>query len=408
MSRSLRSKLALLLAVAAAACSDGGSTAPTIQPPKSPARQAIAQSVSVNLSSPGWHQEARRLVGQANMSPLAASRVYASLGVAQYRALRAVSSARLGGVVFANGIGGGGRSGMEQWRGAIAGASVTVLSFLFPNAASDLEARVIADGDAGQGSTHPQFVRGVASGRTSGAAMVEHLKTDRFTVPWTGTVPTGPGMWIANGPPAGATFGGVATYFLTSSNQFRPAPPPAFGSAAFLADLAEIKTLSDTRTPEQRLIANNWNYPTGSMTPPGYWNEIASQYIAEHGLDELGAAHVYALTGGAMEDALIACWEAKYHYWTIRPSQVESAITLVFALPNHPSYPSGHSCVSAAAATTLAALFPQHAVQLDRWVTQAGLSRMYAGIHYRFDITAGATLGADVAKWALAHQQGLE
>ena len=79
-------------------------------------------------------------------------------------------------------------------------------------------------------------------------------------------------MWIANGPPAGATFGGVTPYLLTSGSQFRPPPPPAFGSPAFLTDLDEIKTLSVTRTPAQQAIASYWNFPTGTFTPPGYWN----------------------------------------------------------------------------------------------------------------------------------------
>ena len=84
-------------------------------------------------------------------------------------------------------------------------------------------------------------------------------------------------------------------------------------------------------------------------------------------------------------------------------SQADPLITLTFGLPNHPSYPSGHSCVSAAAATVLASLFPNETAALASSVTEAGLSRMYAGIHYRFDIDAGRSLGNAVAQWAIAH-----
>ncbi|MGH7678394.1 MAG: vanadium-dependent haloperoxidase [Gemmatimonadaceae bacterium] len=407
MSRSLLVRtFALGLVIVAAACSNEGHTPATALVDSHAEPLSIAQSVTP--SSVGWNERARVLVGQANMSPLAASRVYAALGVAQYRALRAVPDADGDGEAPENGIGAGGRSALEFRRGAVAGASATVLGFLFSGAASSLEARAVAEGSAGSGLTHPHFELGVDAGRQAGAAMVDHLKSDHFTAPWTGTVPTGPGMWIANGTPAGGTFSGVTPYFLNSANQFRPAPPPAWQSDAFLADLAEIKALSDNRTAAHGALAIQWNYATGSFTPPGYWNLVASQYIAEHGLDELGAARVYALTGGAMMDALIACWDAKYFHWTIRPTQANSAITLVFPLPNHPSYPSGHSCVSAAAATTLGAFFPEHSAQLDEWVTEAGLSRMHAGIHYRFDITAGANLGIDVARWALANEQRIE
>ena len=346
-------------------------------------------------ASIGWQEQARILVGANNLSPLAAGRVYGALGVAQLRAVRALQGAddedSDGGLE--------GRQLREARRGAIGGASVQVLSFFFPAAATALETRLSNEG------TSEAFATGVATGRVVGNAMVNRLRTDRFTVPWTGTVPVGPGMWIANGPPAGATFGGVLTYTLTSSNQFRPAPPPAFNSPAFNGDLAEIAALAAGRTPAQTAIANQWNYPTGTFTPPGYWNLLTGTYIQEKGLNERAAARAFALTGAAMMDALIACWEAKYHYWTIRPSQANTAITLTFGLPNHPSYPSGHSCVSASAATVLSHLFPKHADELEAQVAEAGLSRMLAGIHYGFDIDAGQELGRDVGRWTLRHRR---
>ena len=359
-------------------------------------------------ASLGWHERARTLVGAGNLSPLAAARVYAALGVAQYRAIGATDDADTDGLVPENGLGAGGRSALEAHRGAVAGASAEVLSFFFAAAAGSLADRVRAEGDVGPGNVHPSFARGVELGKAAGAAMVERLRHDGFTTPWTGSVPVGPGMWINNGPPAGATFGGVLPYFLASGNQFRPAAPPAFGSAAFTTDLNEILNLSVTRTPEQRAIALQWNYATGTPTPPGYWDQVTANYVAAYGLDERAATRAFALTAGAMMDALIACWDAKYFYWTIRPSQANAAITLTFGLPNHPSYPSGHSCVSSAAATVLSDLFPEQSAELNAWVTEAGLSRMYAGIHYRFDITAGQDLGRAVAQWALAHPERVQ
>jgi membrane-associated phospholipid phosphatase len=342
------------------------------------------------------------------MSPLASGRVYAALSVAQYRAVMATDDADTDGQLPSNGIGTGGRSALEAHRGAVAGASVQVLSFFFPAAATAMEQRLLAEGDAGPGDVHPNFTRGVEIGRTVGNAQVERTKNDHFTAPWTGNVPTGDGKWIANGPPAGATLGGVTPYLLTSGSQFRSPPPPAFGSAAYLTDLGEIKTIATTRTQQQIAIANYWNFATGTMTPPGYWDLVTANYIDSHGLDERGATHAFALTTAAMMDALIGCWDTKYFYWMIRPPQADPTITLVFGLPNHPSYPSGHSCSSAAAAKVLGYLFPDRASELDGWVTEAGLSRMYAGIHYRFDIVAGKNLGDAVGQWAITRdQQGL-
>ena len=396
MSRSpLLKTVTLALVFAAAACSSQ-----TTAIAENPMPEQPNPNISVAPSSPGWQEQARTLAGAANMSPLAAARVYAALSVAQYKAVTdAIASGD--GTLSTNGIGEGGRAALEAQRGAVAGASAQVLSFFFPTAAVALEQRVMTEANAGPGDVHPQFTRGLALGRAAGNVLVDRTKNDNFTAPWTGTVPTGPGKWVANGPPAGATFGGVKPYFMTAGSQFRAPAPPAWGSAAFQTDLAEIKTIETNRTAAQRDNALYWNFPTGTFTPPGYWNLVTANYIDARKLDERGATHAFALTSAAMMDGLIGCWESKYHYWVIRPSQADPTITLTFGLPNHPSYPSGHSCVSAAAATVLTYLFPDRGPEVSAWLTEAGLSRMYAGIHYRFDITAGKDIGVAVGRWAI-------
>ena len=90
-----------------------------------------------------------------------------------------------------------------------------------------------------------------------------------------------------------------------------------------------------------------------------------------------------------------------------RPHQAASQLTTLFAVPNHPSYPSGHSCISSSAARVLEHFFPAHSAELDNLVNDAGLSRMYAGIHYRFDVVAGKTLGQAVADWAIGNEEKL-
>ena len=398
-----------LVAVTAAACSEQSTAPPAMSRGAIEAISARgASDLAVTPSSVGWQAQARTLVGANNLSPLAATRVFAALGVAQYHAILAMEDRDGDDQLSANGIGSGGRSALEAQRGAVAQASAQVLSFLFPAAAQSLEQRVQQEGEAGPGNVHPHFGQGRDIGRIAGSAMVDRLRADRFTAPWTGTVPVGPGMWVANGPPAGPTFGSVVPYLLASGSQFRPPPPPAFGSPAFLTDLAEIRTLALTRTPDQLASAIYWNFPTGTFTPPGYWNLTAANYVEAYALNESAATRTFALTHAAMMDAMIGCWDAKYFYWTIRPSQATTGITLPTGLPNHPSYPSGHSCVSSAAATVLKELFPDRATELDTWVNEAGLSRMYGGIHYRFDIVAGQNLGRAVAQWAIAHASGLE
>jgi membrane-associated phospholipid phosphatase len=196
--------------------------------------------------------------------------------------------------------------------------------------------------------------------------------------------------------------GGVTPYFLTSGSQFRPGPAPAFGSAAFNADLDEVRTLTQNITPDQLAFARYWDFPLGTFNPIGFWNSTAAQYVAQRNLDEKSAAHVFALVHAATFDALIGCWEAKYHYWVLRPSHADASISLAFTLPNFPAYPSGHSCASSAAARVLTHFFPDRVAELAGLASDAGLSRILAGIHYRFDVTVGQQLGNAVAEWAIA------
>src|SRR5215207_1067276 len=296
MSRSqlYRIPVLALVAAVATACSEH-STAPA---PRASTDERAGRNVAELAETPSsvaWQSRARSLVAGNSLSALAAARVYAALSVAQYRAVIATHDPDVDGHVSANGVGTGGRSALEAHRGAVAGASAQVLSFFFPAAASNLEQHVAEEGEMGPGIVHPEFSRGLAVGRGAGDALVQRARTDHFTAPWTGTVPVGPGMWVANGPPGGATLGGVTPYLLASGDQFRPAPPPAFGSPAFLAGLNEVGTWAANRTPAQAASAVYWNFPGGTLTPPGYWNVVASDYVQAYSLDERAATRAFAL-----------------------------------------------------------------------------------------------------------------
>jgi membrane-associated phospholipid phosphatase len=363
------------------------------------------------LASPAWQEKAAGLVAQAGFNAQTATRVYPLLGVAQYLAVQRAEAAD-GGTDVADvasgiGIGAGGRNRLELDRGAVAGASVVVLTYLFPSQAQALEDLVDAQANAGPGGVHPAFASGEAVGRAVGAEIVARAQADGFSRPFTGTFPTGPGLWISNTTPptiAGGQLPGVTPWFLTSASQFRPTPPPAFGSAAFLTALAEIRQISDTRTTEQIAIAAYWALSVGTPTTAGFWIQVATDGISQHGLSEREATHLYALLSATMFDAQISCWDAKERYWFIRPWQADPGINVVAAVgkPNHPSYPSGHSCLSASGADVLSTFFPEQRDHLNAMVTEAGLSRMYGGIHYRFDIDAGQELGRNVARFTIA------
>jgi membrane-associated phospholipid phosphatase len=367
------------------------------------------------LASLGWQELARSLVVKYRFIPPAASHLYAYHSVADYAAVVAVGqkfddSDPVPGK--GDGFGRGGRRRYEAERGAVAGASAATLTYFFPLEAAALEQRVRDEADAGPGERHPYFAIGEQVGREMAQILIARAKTDGFDAKWSGTVPEGEGLW-KNAPapaqPLGPLYGSMRPWFLESGSQFRPPAPPAFGSDAFVKALQEVRFFSDTRTDAQLGIALKWAHATGTPGTTGFWTALAGKLIDERGLTERAATHLLAVLNASAMDAMIACWDAKYFYWFIRPSQADPGIKLIkeiappSGLPNHPSYPSGHSCASASAATVLAAFFPDKANELAAMVVEAGVSRIYAGIHYRFDIEAGAALGRAVARNSLSY-----
>lgn len=369
-----------------------GSDQPGIAGPSS-----VTTVTAVALASPGWQETARSFVAAANFNALAAGRAYPLLGVAQYLAVQRAEAAF--GSVHDRAV---------TDRGAVAGASVAVLSYLFPARITSLEVALKEEMNTSPAQSLSAFTAAAAIGRTVGAEIVARGREDGFANASTIVAPIGAGFWTSSTVPATLTAGGqlpgMTRWFLTSASQFRPGPPPQFASPEFNAALAEIRQMSDSRTPGQIQIATFWALNAGTPTPPGFWLDVASKEIASHRLSEREATHVFALVSSTMADALIACWDAKLTYWFIRPWNADAAITTLASVgqPNHPSYPSGHSCVSSSAAEVLSTFFPDRRADLSAMVTEAGLSRMYAGIHYKFDIDAGQKLGRSVAQFAIA------
>jgi hypothetical protein len=196
-------------------------------------------------------------------------------------------------------------------------------------------------------------------------------------------------------PPMLPYFGQVRAWMMTPTEvaNERPAPPPSTSSAPMQQELAEVKQTVQGLTREQLAVAYKWNDGAGTYSPPGHWNDIAAEYVRDARFSEVRAARSFALLNMAMHDAAVGCWDAKFAYFNPRPSQLDPSIKTVIGLPNFPSYTSGHSTFSAAAAVVLSYLFPSGAAQFDAMRDEAGISRLYGGIHYRSDIESGKEHG---------------
>jgi membrane-associated phospholipid phosphatase len=281
-----------------------------------------------------------------------------------------------------------------------AGAAATVLANLMPNEAASFEA--MAEDAAGavvQAGLHfPSDVHaGMELGRTVGELVVEHGAGDHVSDPWTGTIPDVAGQWSLKGYPAGtvAFYPGASTWktwVLSSPSQFRPGPPLAYDSPELAAQLAEVKNFPRTFTTNQ--AAFFW-HPAAFVR----WLAILNQKLFETRLDDNPprAARAYALATVGEFDALAAVLDAKYAYWAIRPFQLDPAVAPLFQTPAHPSYPGGHGTLDGAWSAILGYLFPQDATFFAARAQEAAESRVWAGIHFRYETTdVGLSLGRQV------------
>jgi membrane-associated phospholipid phosphatase len=362
-----------------AACSDGVSPLA--------ADDTAADTVS---TSAHWNQRAVALVvarQPASNGQAVVSRILTYLSLAQYRAVIAARAAAS-------------QPKAPSISAAVSSASAAVLESFFPLDSASTDAQLQTDLTRTPGSS-AEILAGTSLGATTGAAVLAQVATDNYLVTAPGAIPTGPDKWVSSTAAIVRSLYGTRPFFLTSQSQLRAPTPPAVGSAPFLTALTEVRQISDTRTAAQTAIALKWNYSSGPFTA-GTLNLIADSLIGVNKFGELESARILAFANAATFDAQIACWDSKFTYWFPRPVQEDKAITMAIALPNHPSYPSGHSCMTGAFMGVLSDALPQQKAIFDAMVDEAGLSRVYGGIHYRFDIDAGRDIGRAAAALALA------
>jgi PAP2 superfamily len=245
---------------------------------------------------------------------------------------------------------------------------------------------------------------------------------------------SGPGVWVPT-PPAFLPYllpqwGFVAPFGMNSSSQFRPPGPPSLGSERYAADYEEVRefgaAVGSTRTEEQSEIAQFWADGAGTETPPGHWNSIAQTIAAERANTLEENARLFALLNIAMADAAICAWDAKYTFDFWRPvtaiafAEPELNWMSFIVTPPFPDYTSGHSTFSAAAATVLPLFYGTEDLPFTTGsdflpgvyrsfstcfdaAEEAGVSRIYGGIHFRSASEDGLQAGISIGEWTVAH-----
>jgi hypothetical protein len=307
----------------------------------------------------------------------------------------------------------------------LSGVSQAMLQLLFPAAAEEITRKAGDQREAallsGRASSS-DISTGLALGRAVAAVFTTRAGSDGM-----GAAVGNPAQWqaLANAaaargeipwqsletpprPPMLPNFGQVKAWMMTPADivKERPAPPPSTSSAQMAQEVAEVRDTVDNLTRDQLAIALKWNDGAATYTPPGHWNDIATEYVSNAHWSEVRAARAFALLNMAMHDAAVGCWEAKYTYFNPRASQLDRSIKTSIGLPNFPSYTSGHSTFSAAAATVLSYLFPSGASSFEAMRDEAAISRLYGGIHYMSDIVAGKDHGRRIGAYTVTFARG--
>jgi membrane-associated phospholipid phosphatase len=301
----------------------------------------------------------------------------------------------------------------------------TILVAMFPDAYDEIMMKAGQQRSAallsGKASTSDISV-GIALGKAVAADFITRAGSDGMSAAvgtaaqWKGLADTatahGQIPWISldlpSRPPMLPFFGNVKAWMMTPAQivSVRPQAPPSTSSTEMQSQVAEVKYYSTNLTREREGIVLKWADGAGTYTPAGHWNDIAEEYIRDAKFSEVRAARAFALLNASMHDAAVACWNTKYYYFNPRPTQLDPSIKTGTGIPNFPSYVSGHSTFSAAAATVLSYLFPDDQSTFSDMATEASLSRLYGAIHYRIDTEAGLTLGQNVGTFTVNFAQG--
>ncbi len=247
------------------------------------------------------------------------------------------------------------------------------------------------------------------------------------------TAPTGAGLWVptppALAPPSTPYWGNNRSVIAGSTDIAAPAAPPSYSTdpaSAFYKIVKQVYDVSQTLTDEQKAMAMFWRDVPG-QTSPGHWVSIVQQVVRQKASALDVAALAYALSGAAVHDGLISCWQAKYRHNLVRPITYirdvmnYPAWTSHLTTPPHPEYTSAHAVLSVGAAGIMQNLFgnigpftdhtydylgfaPRTYSSFEAIGLEASQSRLYGGIHYQFSIDAGIAQGKEISKNILSRR----
>ena len=389
---------------------------------RTPAQEALARRYSAAPVVAPWLEQTMELVSRRPKDPPSSSRSYAYVSAAmedavvaayrwKYRYRRDAPT---------------GDSSVERSpdpsypseHAAMAGAASRVIAHLYPEyprARLDERAEDVAQARVAAGANYPSDVAaGLKLGRAIAERYIEKASRDGYTRKWDGKRPRGPEHWE---PPPGSTgqpiqplAGTWDTWVLDPVDRFQPPAPPRYGTPEFIANARDVMRAKNALTPRQKRLAKFWEAGPGTALPAGVWNKVAIEYARDQDLSVPRQARMFALLNVAMADAGAACWHAKFQtgWWDPRPVNAIRDLGLdkkwepYLGTPLFPAYPSGTSNYSGAAGEVLAHLFPDDARMWRARASDAGMSRLWGGVHWRIDVKYGLRMGRQIGGLVVA------
>ncbi len=312
---------------------------------------------------------------------------------------------------------------------AVAAANHATLTSLLPTQSAAIESAytsalaAIADG--------PAKASGIDAGKAAAAAVLAERATDGATAQESYRPATAAGVYVPTTVPAVPQWPARKPWLMTSGSEFRPGPPPAFTSETWTRDFAEVKAIGaktgSTRTQEQTDMALFWE-----ATLPSIYHGLLRSVADQPGRNITRNARLFAAATQAMDDAIIAVFDAKYHYnfWrpitAIRNADIDGndaterapSWTPLIDTPMHPEYPCAHCIISGTLGTVIVAETGKEKlpklvtssymikdsertwVTTDEFIQEVSNARIYDGVHYRNSTEVGTAMGRKVGELA--------
>jgi hypothetical protein len=347
-----------------------------------------------------WSNLTTQLGIEEKLTPPEFSRVYALVHVSMYDSLLAAAAAVTEGKETWN-YSFNNNDGKESsfYINSVAEAASGVLLYLFPNYANDITKLKSTQINEFANKNNNSLLLEKASmiGHGVSEAVINYAKTDNSDIVWNNNtilaVKNNTSCTWNGTNPVNPTAGFWKTYILTSGAEVQQQGPAPCGSEADLLDLRETYHIWKNKIPNQIKAIHYW----GDKSPPVIWNNILSQHLQRYNKSIFDVAYANVYLNVGMYDAFVSCWYTKYDYWSARPFHRIANITTEIPTPNFPGYTSGHSVISMVASKVLGEIFPQEKNYFHNLAIEAGLSRLWAGIHFKQDVINGMDQGYNIA-----------